>query len=174
MLSRLAYRSRQFRHALLSSSKPVSSESLLPHLTPDQLSLFHRMQPSEQAHAYQIFKALETAGQIDPDLLTAALLHDVGKNRYPLSMLDRIMIVLGKRLLRGTVKRWAAMTPNRLNQPFAVAEQHAEWGADMASQVSASSRTVELIRHHHDPDLRNLDQQTQRLLAALQAADDEN
>ena len=70
----------------------------MPYLTPAQLSLFRQMQPSEQVHAYQIFKHLETAGQTNPDLLAAALLHDVGKILYPLSIFDRVIIVLGKRL----------------------------------------------------------------------------
>ena len=100
MISRLAYRSRQFWNALLSPRKRIPSESLLPHLTPAQLMLFRRMQPSEQAHAYQLFKHLETAGQTNPDLLAAALLHDVGKILYPLSIFDRVMIVLGRRLFR--------------------------------------------------------------------------
>jgi predicted hydrolase (HD superfamily) len=50
-----------------------------------------------------------------------------------------------------------------------VAEQHAEWGAQLASQAGASAHTVELIRHHHDPHA-----QKEPLLAALQAADDKN
>jgi hypothetical protein len=174
IISRLVYRSRQFWNALLSPSKRVPSESLRRHLTPDQLSLFCRMQPAEQAHAYEILKHLETTGQTDPDLLAAALLHDVGKIRYPLSIFDRIMIVLGKRLFRDAVQRRAKRIPNGLNQPWAVAEQHGEWGADLASQAGATTRTVELVRHHHDRDPQDLDKQTQQLLAVLRAADDKN
>ena len=37
---------------------------------------------------------LQTQGFSDPDLLTAALLHDVGKTLSPLSTLDRILVVL--------------------------------------------------------------------------------
>ena len=174
MISRLAYRSRQFWNALSSPSKRITNESLLSHLTPTQLMLFRRMQPSEQAHAYQIFKHLETAGHVNSDLLAAALLHDVGKILYPLSIFDRIIIVVGKRSLRGTVRRWAAGTPHGLRRPFVVAEKHAEWGADLASQAGANPRTVELIRHHHDLLLPDAGSDTQRLLAALHAADDEN
>jgi hypothetical protein len=174
MISRLAYRSRQFWNALLSPSEGVKTENLRPHLTVAQLSLFHRMQPSEQAHAYQIFTHLETAGQTDPDLLGAALLHDVGKTLYPLSIFDRILIVLGKRLFRDARQRWASGNVNGLRRPFIVGERHAEWGAELASQAGATSRTVELIRYHHDPIRPDLDLQTQSLLAALQAADEKN
>ena len=174
MRSRLAYRTHQFWNALLSPRKRINNESLLPYLTPAQLCLFRRMQPSEQAHAYQIFKHLETSGQTNPDLLAAALLHDVGKILYPLSIFERVMSVLGNHLFRGAAQRWATGTPHGLRQPFVVAEQHAEWGADLASQAGANVLTVELIRHHQDPQLPDSGLQTQGLLAVLQAADGEN
>jgi len=131
------------------------------------------MQPAEQVHAYQIFKRLETAGQTTPDLLMAALLHDVGKILVPLSIFDRVVIVLGKHLFRKAALRWAEGTPHGWRLPFVVAEQHAEWGAELANQAGASSLTVELIRRHYDRPVRNPDSHTEHLLAALQAADDE-
>src|SRR5512141_2594669 len=106
MISRLAYRSRQFWDALLAPRKRVPSEVLHDHLTPDQHNLFLRMQPAEQVHAYRVFQRLETAGQTDPDLLVAALLHDVGKILHPLSIIDRVIIVLGRRFFPETARRW--------------------------------------------------------------------
>jgi hypothetical protein len=173
-LSRLTYRSRQFWNALLSPAKRVPSEALLPHLKPVQIILFRRMQPSEQVHSYQIFKRLQTAGQVTPDLLAAALLHDVGKIQVPLSIFDRVVIVLGKRIFRKAARRWAAGTPHGWRRPFVVAGQHAGWGADLASQAGATALTVELIRRHHDGPPRDLDARTEELLAALQAADNES
>ncbi len=174
MISRLAYRSRQFWKALFVRRARIPSESLLPYLTPAQLILFRRMQPSEQGHAYQIFKHLEISGQTNPDLLAAALLHDVGKILYPLSIFERAKSVLGKRLFRGAAQRWAAGTPHGLRRPFVVAEQHAGWGADLASRAGATYLTVELIRHHHDLHLPQAGSRTEGLLAALKAADNEN
>jgi hypothetical protein len=132
------------------------------------------MQPAEQVHAYQIFKRLESAGRATPDLLAAALLHDVGKILVPLSIFDRIVIVLGRHLFRRAAQGWAAGTPRGWRQPFVVAEHHAGWGADLASQAGATPLTVELIRRHHDRPGRNPGSQTELLLAALQAADNEN
>jgi HD domain len=174
MISRLAYRSRQFWNALFASRKRIPTEALLPHLTSAQLMLFRRMQPSEQVHAYQIFKRLDTSGQTNPDLLAAALLHDVGKILHPLSIFDRVTVVFGKRFFRTAAQRRAEGRPRGLRLPFVVAARHAEWGADLATQAGATSRTVELVRHHHDLRPPGLGIQTDRLLAALQAADDEN
>jgi len=173
MISRLAYRSRQFWNALFGPRKHLTSELLL-YLTPSQQQLFQRMQPSEQAHAFQLLKSLETAGQVQPDLLAAALLHDVGKTLHPLSIFDRVIIVLGKRLFPRRVMRWAEGAPKGLCLPFVVAEHHAQWGAELAADAGATPLTVELIRRHQEPPFPASSSQTEQLLAALQAADDEN
>ncbi len=167
MPSRLVYRTRQFWNALPGTRKPVETEALLPHLSPTQIFLFRRMQRSEQIHAFQVLKLLKAAGQTDPDLLSAALLHDVGKVLFPISLFDRVLIVLGKAFFPRQARRWSEGTLDRFHRPFVVAAHHPDWGADLAEQAGASPRTVELIRHHQDIS-SNDDQQ----LAALQAADD--
>jgi hypothetical protein len=132
------------------------------------------MQPSEQTHAYQMLERLKGAGQTDPDLLAAALLHDVGKVLCPLSLLDRVAIVLGKRFFQQRTRRWSEGTPSRLRRPFVVAAHHPDWGAALAEQAGASSQTVNLIRRHQDQSSSNPGARTECLLAALQAVDDEN
>ena len=174
MFSRLAYRTRQFWNALPGSRRCVEIETLLPHLTPSLIVLFRRMQPSEQAHAYQVFERLKTSGQTDPDLLAAALLHDVGKILVPLSLLDRVVIVLGKHFFSRSARRWSEGTANRSRRPFVVAAHHPGWGADLAEQAGASPQTVDLVRRHQDPISLNPGSHAERLLAVLQAADNEN
>jgi hypothetical protein len=168
-LARLAYRTRQFWNALLSPHSPVETGALVPHLSPSQISLFRRMQPSEQAHAFSVFERLKQASQTDPDLLAAALLHDAGKVLSPLSIMDRVVIVLGKRFFRERSKLWGAGTLHGLSRPFVVAAQHPAWGAELAEQAGASLRTVGLIRHHQDTPTND-----DPLLDMLQAADNEN
>ena len=174
MISRLTYRSRQFWNALLSPHKHVTSGIALDNLSPTQLSLFQRMQPAEQAHAYQIFNRLTAAGHANSDLLVAALLHDAGKILHPLSAFDRVVIVLGRHLFRETARRWGDGPIRGLRRPFVVAARHAEWGADLASQAGAAPVTVDLIRRHHDPHLTNPSSTFERILATLQEADDES
>jgi hypothetical protein len=173
MISRLAYRSRQFWNALFGPRKHLKSESL-SYLSPSQQQLFRRMQSSEQAHAFQLLKSLETAGQVQPDLLAAALLHDVGKILHPMTVFDRVIVVLGKRLFPRWARRWAESAPKGLRLPFVVAENHAQWGAELAAGAGATPLTVELIRRHQEEPFQAPSSQTERLLAALQAADGEN
>lgn len=168
MPSRLAYRTRQFWNTLTVTRKPVETSAILPHLSPAQITLFRRMHKSEQTHALNVFNLLKAASKNDPDLLTAALLHDVGKVLFPLSLFDRVLIVLGKAFFPRQARSWSEGPPEKHHRPFVVAAHHPEWGADLAGQAGASPRTVELIRHHQDrPSTDDGD------LAALQAADDE-
>jgi hypothetical protein len=174
MIARLFYRSRQFWRALRAPGGHITSEALSPYLSPAQQTLFHRMQPAEQAHAFQVLDHLKASGFDNPDLLAAALLHDVGKVLYPLSLFDRVVIVLGRRFFPRAVRRWEEGTPRGLRRPFVVAARHAEWGADLATQAGASSLTVELVRRHQASPADQAGSPIEHLLAALQAADEQN
>jgi hypothetical protein len=167
-LARIAYRARQFWLALTSRSATLSAGRLAPFLSPAQQALFRRLQPSEQAHAFLVLQRLQEAGQNDPDLLTAALLHDVGKTVVPLALWERVLIVLARRLLPGRVVAWGTGQPQGLRRAFVVAARHPDWGADLAAAAGASPRAVDLIRRHQQADPAG-----DLLLAALQAADDE-
>ena len=130
------------------------------------------MQPSEQWHATLVMQRLKYAGQDHPDLLAAALLHDVGKILYPLSPLERAVIVLGKKFFPRLASRWGKGTRRDFRRPFIVAERHAEWGADLAARAGASTMTVNLIRRHKDAPLEKPRSLEDRLLRALHCADD--
>ena len=171
MITRLAYRSHQFWCALFPTRGGLTSEVLRPYLSPAQQNLFRRMQPAEQAHAIQVLNHLKAAGFDDPDLLAAALLHDVGKVVVPLSLLERVLIVLGKRLFPDAVHRWGKGTPRGLHRPFVVAARHTDWGAELAAQAGASPLTVELVRRHHAAPEDQAGPAADRLLAALRSAD---
>ncbi len=168
-LSRIVYRSRQFRRVLRSPKAPVSDTILAPFLSPPQIVLFRRMHFFEQAHAFHAMESLRAAGYTDPDLLTAALLHDVGKILTPLSLLDRVLVVLGRHFFPKATLRWGDGNARGLCRPFVTAVQHPAWGADLASAAGVSPRTCDLIRRHQDYSASD-----DCLLAALQSVDDES
>ena len=173
-LSRLAYRSRQFWNALLTPPRKVAGELLAPHLSPALTDLFWRMQPSEQAHAWKVLQRLQADGHADPDLLAAALLHDVGKSLAPLSVWDRVGIVLFKRFRVGSDKSGKRPGGRGLRRALRVAAGHPAWGADLAAEAGAGPLTVELIRRHQEDFTPHPGSAVDELLRALQSADDEN
>jgi len=168
--SRIRYRIDQFRRALHPFPDAVSIDALRGHLNPAQLTLFLRMQLSEQAHAFQVFQKLKEAGHKQPELLVAALLHDVGKILYPLLIWERVAIVLGYRLFPRLARRLGHGTPRGLRRPFVIAAQHPTWGADLVAQTKARQGTLDLIRYHQDKEKRS----EIPLLGALQDVDDSN
>lgn len=112
--------------------------------------VFRCMQPGEQAHSVEVLQRLRTAGETHPDLLAAALLHDLGKIKYPLAPWERALIVLVMAVLPEKVRRWGDGDASGWRKPFVVARQHAAWGAEMAQAAGTSPLAVSLIRRHQD------------------------
>lgn len=178
-LGRVFYRLRQFSLALRGPADTAELAQTLAILTPAQAALFAGLHSSEQAHALNVYRQLVNQGETSPDLLVAALLHDVGKNCTPLRLWERVWIVLAKAILPLQVKRGGSLSVEMVGRrvwlrAFIVAEQHPVWGADLAAKAGASSRTVALIRHHQDSPAIVGDPEIERLLRKLQAVDDYN
>jgi len=147
----LPYRVVQFVRALTIHASPQQHRHVFEILEPSLAELFFRMTPFDQAHSLRVLAALQLEGQTDPDLLAAALLHDVGKSVYSPSVLDRIIAVLANQLLPRMVLKWGASGPHGWRRPFAITVQHPVWGAELVAAHGASTTVVDLIRLHQDP-----------------------
>jgi putative nucleotidyltransferase with HDIG domain len=182
--ARLVYRSRQFFQTLISSAAAVDLEPAALVLSPSQLALFRRMPAGEQAHALRVLSDLTSLGETDPDLLTAALLHDIGKVLAPLRVWERVLIVLVGGVCPRCLLRWgsqAGLRPGEsvermgLRRALVVAVQHPAWGAELAASCGTSPRAVELIRRHQDEFDPTDDRHSEIvLLRKLQQVDDNN
>ncbi len=171
---RVTYRLRQLRANLAAEplTEPARRE-VADVLTTDELALYAGYSLADQWHSYRVLCCLRDAGYNHPDLLTAALLHDIGKVRCPLSIRDRTVIVVTGALFPGQVERWGQGVPDGWRRPFVARTQHPEWGAQMAEATGSRTLVVELIRRHQDK-LVSIQNEADRLLAILQWADDQN
>jgi urease accessory protein UreF len=172
--SRAGYRVRQFWQALWAKPRTEQIEQARQLLNPAQFELFQQLQLSEQTHALDVCSQLRAQGETDPDLLAAALLHDVGKVRYPLRVWDRMAIVLANKFLSKLAEQWGQAEPGGWKRPFVVAAQHPTWGADLAAERDVSPKAAALIRHHQDKTVEGLSQEEKRLITILQTVDDNN
>lgn len=170
------YRVNQFSNALLAGSLSQDEIYIIQELlTSEQERLFLRMERGEQKHSLRVLHTLIDEGENTHDLLVAALLHDIGKIRSPLRIWEKVLIVLGKAFFPEHVKRWERSNRNDWRRPFVVAKTHPQWGAEMASNMGASPRTIALIRRHQE-QLKTVFQEPleNQLLKKLQEADRKN
>ncbi len=175
---RVAYRVRQFWQAFVAAPHAEQLRDVGKLLPAALYMLFCRMPPSEQTHALEVYQRLRRRAVHDPELLQAALLHDVGKALHPLKLWERVVVVLAQGVAPGVVKRWGKASPQGWRRAFAVAVQHASWGAELAAQAGASAAVVYLIRNHHAIEmpptgehLRVSPELLERWLYLLKAAD---
>jgi hypothetical protein len=130
-------RLRQGLRALFAWVERVDEALAAEVLNPSLLALFRAMRRSERLHSLNVLRTLRAAGYDHPALLTAALLHDVGKSRAAYHLWDRVIVVLVSAVAPETARRWgAAETPRGWRRPFVIREQHARWGADMVAAAS--------------------------------------
>ena len=132
------------------------------------------MSPADQAHSLRVCLALIDQGQTDPDLLAAALLHDIGKSMAPPNVLERVLIVLANQIMPRQVFIWGQAEPRGWKRAFVIAQQHPDWGADLVAENDGSELTVRLIRQHQtDPDAQH-GVDFNHKLSLLRAADNRN
>ena len=147
---RVIYRLRQFWEALRARRDPAALAAAREVLSPNLWALFAQMPPGEQAHALRVFRRLQESGCSDPEVLTAALLHDVGKALQHPRLWERVAAVLGQACCPRLAARWGQGEPRGWRRPFVIAAQHPAWGARLAESAGASPRTVALIRAHQE------------------------
>jgi hypothetical protein len=145
------YRLRQGLRALFAFTQTVDYSLAAQHLAPPLLGIFRQMRRSEQLHSLRVLRALLDKGDVSPALATAALLHDVGKSRYPLSLWQRTLPVLVKKLSPRLLLRLSSGdADSRWRRGFVVYVHHPAWSADLISANGGGDDAVWLARHHAD------------------------
>jgi hypothetical protein len=168
------YRIRQGLRALGTWLHPADDTLAQQHLSPALFSLFEQMRRSERQHSLRVLNALIASGNTHPDLLAAALLHDVAKTCVPFYLPEKVLVVLVKATFPGLYRRWGSGSSQGWRRPFAVSVQHPAWGAEMVVRAGGTPLTAELIRRHADALDGPPQTEADRLLLALQAIDGRN
>ena len=157
----IADRLRQFRHA---GGHPVEADFALARqwLTEPLMALFEGQHPRDIVHSAETARWLIDRGHLDPDLVAAGLLHDIGKGEQ--RRFDRTAWVLAGHL-RLSSRLAASSSKYEVRRAMARTLTHSETGAFALEMAGAPGRVVELtLRHHHAA-------RDDRVLALLQQAD---
>ncbi|MHB1414665.1 MAG: HD domain-containing protein [Chloroflexota bacterium] len=146
------YRTRQFFAALRPRVTSAERALVADHLTPAEHALFLRLPPAYQRHSVAVWQRLRAQGERNPDLLRAALLHDVGKSRAQLTLGHRVLIVLLERFAPGVLRALArGEGASGWRAAFQVHDRHALIGARLAADAGAPEVAITLIANHHCP-----------------------
>ncbi|NOQ40166.1 MAG: HD domain-containing protein [Anaerolineales bacterium] len=175
MNSKVSYRVWQFWQGFKRSPREGDQEALNTILFPEEQHLFQQLPAADQNHSLRVFRSLQIQGEDDPDLLKAALLHDLGKTRYPLRRWERVFAVLAAGLFPRRAQVWGEGKATGLRRPLVIIKQHPQWGADLAQSAGSNPRTVWFIRNHERdlPEGSSSDEEL-ILLRKLQTADNTN
>ena len=181
LFQRAAYRVKQFAWAVAAwwdRPTPEQLEAAHQWLPEGGWLVFLRMPAVDQTHALKVLEAVQAAGLNDPALGQAALLHDAAKRPGGVTLFHRVAVVLIKTFARQQWERLKQRPAPAQSNPLYPLWAHATHpliGARLAAQAGCLPDAVELIRRHEEP-LPPLEQRTEqdRLLAALQKADDDN
>ena len=125
-------------------------ERVRPLLPDTAWALFTQMPTADRRHALDVAARLVAAGQHDPDLLAAALLHDAAKG-HRVRLWHRVGGVLLEAVSRRALARLALSDERSWRYPFHLYLHHAALSADAALAAGCSPRSAAFIRGSTEP-----------------------
>jgi len=133
----------------LTASERMAVESWLgPILAP----AFFDQSPPDQRHGYLAALAVIAAGRDEPEMVVAALMHDVGKRHFRLGVIGRSMASI---LARGGLP---------LTERMAGYMDHGLHAAKELAELGAPALAIDFALHHHGERPPNIDSDTWRIL----------
>ncbi len=176
---RVVYRLRQFFQGLSAHVSVAESERVAEILPEAAVALFARMPIDAQRHSLNVLYTLCAAGYDQPDLLVAALLHDVGKVAandagVRLGLWLRGPLVLLAAIAPAWLDAWAVADPQQhWRYALYVHFEHPQIGATWARATGCTPDACWLIAQHQATGCLDSDPRCP-LLLALQTADGRN
>lgn len=160
-IRRAVYRAKQFVLALTLRLTDEDRAFIAAHLRIPEASLFKLMPEDEQKHSVMIAKKMLAAAhgsalKYDEAILAKiGLLHDVGKSAAKMSIIDRSVLVIGRRLCPPLYQRLASAGREPSARSFArkayVHKEHASIGAEALRKAKTEERVVNIINAHDLP-----------------------
>lgn len=166
----IRYRFIQFTRQISPRRMGPIDAALRAELQHAEWDLVARLTTGDRAHLFDTWRRLKEAGCRDPNVLKAALLHDVGKvdDRGRVYLAHRVAAVLLRRFSPTLLDILAGNGVPGWRYGFYLAIEHPRVGAELARLAGCSPRVCWLIAHHQDDGTAG-----DEGLAILQSVDEE-
>ncbi|MDF2883659.1 MAG: metal dependent phosphohydrolase [Clostridiaceae bacterium] len=164
------YRFKQFYWAITAKVNKNDKNFIEENLNEIEKDLFFRLSKSDQKHslrvAYKVKVLCKESNISDKILVKAALLHDIGKVECSLGVIDKSILVIADKILKGNLKKFKNI--KKVNTYY----NHAESGYEILKKYDYDKKFLNLIRNHHmtQNDCNAID----RELSILIKSDNEN
>jgi hypothetical protein len=144
------HRVTQFIGYLTARVDPGEDERARALMPAGAWPLFASMPAADRRHAIDVAARLIESGQRDPDLLTAAMLHDAAKGPR-MRLWHRVAGVLLEATVPHALGRLASPDERSWRYPFHLYLHHAALSADAALAAGCSTRSAAFIRGSIEP-----------------------
>lgn len=171
-------RVKQFLINISGIFKRLDEDYLVEHLDKGQMMLFLKLSKSDAQHSIRVAKEMEKLAPEELKDIYAGigLFHDIGKSRRPLSIFEKVALVLVHSVLKDELRKLVR---------FKAVESylgHGRIGAEILEGRGIFYDTPwvrEVIRYHHDPEYRcsgenETDGLFNEAMTALKLADNDN
>lgn len=164
------YRLKQFLWAVTAKVNKSDENFIQENLNDTEKNLFYRLSKSDQKHclrvAYKVKELCKESNLSDKILVKAALLHDIGKGQCSLGVIDKSLLVIADKILKGNLKKFKNI--KKVNAYY----NHAESGYEILKKYGYDEKFLNLIRNHHmrQDNLNVIDKE----LSILIKSDNEN
>ena len=150
------YRVKQFIWGIESYFKQIDYEYIKTYLNKDEIKMFDKLKKSDKYHCIRVCQdslrlVKEKKLKIDEYKLgKAALLHDIGKSEYHLSLIEKSAIVLLDKFSKGNLKKYDNI--KQINIYY----NHPKIGYEILKSKNYDKELLEVVRYHHVAKKKNL------------------
>lgn len=133
-------RIKQFTKGLTAKVSETDKKWVQGYLSPKEYHLFLQLRCDEQRHCIDVARSFS-----EKEMIRLGLLHDIGKLRYPLNLIEKSMMVIGDKLTHHRLKQF---------KHFKIVRgyyDHPKIGAEILKNIGIEDATfLERVRNHHE------------------------